>query len=35
MYDARVLIDSVDMVFRIEVIFVCLIPHGLVVGGRW
>ena len=31
----RVVIDSVDAVSRLLVIFVCLVLHGSEVGGRW
>jgi hypothetical protein len=27
--------NSVDVVFELEVTFICLVPHGWGVGGRW
>jgi hypothetical protein len=28
LYNARVVVDSVDVVSRLEATFVCLVPHG-------
>ena len=32
---ARVVVDSVDVVSRIEATFICLVPYGLGVDDRW
>jgi hypothetical protein len=32
---ARVVVDSIDVVSRLEAAFVCLVPYGWGVGSRW
>jgi hypothetical protein len=32
---ARVVVNSIDVVSRLEATFVCLVPYGCGVGGRW
>ena len=33
--NARVVVNSVDVVSMLEATFVCLVPHGSGVGSRW